>query len=139
MNCHGEIKEGAKYGTSEIAKIYAALDYDPQTKVFGPNPKPIEWVRIHNLPDLAFFNHAQHVEVGNVACETCHGEIKEMEVVGQHANLTMGWCVDCHRKTELNTKGNKYYDDLVELHATQSKKPMTVEDNGGLECAKCHY
>jgi hypothetical protein len=94
-------------------------------------------VRIHNLPDLAYFNHAQHVNVGQVECQTCHGPIQEMEVVKQYSLLTMGWCVDCHRKTDVNTKGNAYYDKLIELH--NSKKAMKVEDIGGLECAKCHY
>jgi len=127
MNCHGQIVKGTNTGTAEIEKIYAAVE----------NNQPIEWVRIHNLPDLAYFNHAQHVEVGEIECQTCHGEIQEMEVVQQHALLTMGWCIDCHRTTEINSKGNAYYDKLVELH--DSPDPMTVEDIGGLECAKCHY
>ncbi len=139
MNCHSAIKSGTNTGEVEIGKIYAALDYDPQTQQYGPEPKPIEWVRVHNLPDLAYFNHSQHVGVAKLECQTCHGEIQEMEVVAQHANLTMGWCISCHRETPLNTRGNAYYDNLVELHAEEHKEPMTVEDNGGLECAKCHY
>lgn len=125
MNCHGQIKTESP----EIQKIYAAIEED----------KPIEWVRVHNLPDLAYFNHAQHVVVGKQECETCHGEIKEMEVVGQYSPLTMGWCINCHRETNVNTKGNAYYDNLVELHAQHSKEPLKVEDIGGLECARCHY
>ena len=127
MNCHSQIKVGTNTGEAEIAKIYSAIE----------NNKPIEWVRVHNLPDLAYFNHAQHVNVGGIACQTCHGPIQEMDVVKQYSLLTMGWCIDCHRKTDINTKGNAYYDKLIELH--DSKKPMKVEDNGGLECAKCHY
>ena len=129
MNCHSSITKGTNTGTTEIEKIYAAIE----------NNEPIEWVRVHNLPDLAYFNHAQHVAVGKIECQTCHGPIEEMEVVRQYANLTMGWCVNCHRETELNTKGNGYYDKLVELHEQESDKPFTVEANGGLECAKCHY
>jgi mono/diheme cytochrome c family protein/uncharacterized Tic20 family protein len=125
MNCHVSIKTDSK----EIQKIYAAVDTNT----------PIEWVRVHNLPDLAYFNHSQHVNVGEVECQTCHGPIEEMDVVRQHSLLTMGWCIDCHRKTDLNTKGNEYYDKLVELHDSESKNAMKVEDNGGLECAKCHY
>ncbi|MEQ8925289.1 MAG: c-type cytochrome [Fulvivirga sp.] len=125
MNCHSAIKTESP----EIQKIYAAIE----------NDKPIEWVRIHNLPDLAYFNHAQHVQVGGIECETCHGEIKEMEVVQQASLLTMGWCIDCHRKTDVNTKGNEYYDKLVELHEQESKEALKVEDIGGLECSKCHY
>lgn len=123
MNCHSQIKIDSK----EIQKIYAAVE----------NDQPIEWVRVHNLPDLAYFNHAQHVNVGQLDCTNCHGEVAEMEVIEQASNLTMGWCINCHRETELKTKDNAYYDKLVELH--NSKEPMTVEDNGGLECAKCHY
>ena len=141
MNCHSQIKNvGGKDGISEeIQKIYAAIDYDPDTKTYGTDTKPIEWVRIHNLPDLAYFNHSQHVQVGQLECETCHGPIEEMEVVYQYSELTMGWCINCHRETNVNTKGNEYYDKLVKLHSEQSKEPMKVEDIGGLECSKCHY
>jgi hypothetical protein len=129
MNCHTAIKSGTNTGESEIAKIYAAIQ----------NNKPIEWVRIHNLPDLAYFNHSQHVVVGGIECQTCHGPIEEMDVVKQYSLLTMGWCIDCHRKTDLNSKGNEYYDKLVQLHDEQKNGKMKVEDIGGLECSKCHY
>jgi mono/diheme cytochrome c family protein len=130
MNCHNQIKQGTLTGEAEIAKIVKA--YETNT--------PIEWVRVHNLPDLAYFNHAQHVNVGGIECQTCHGPIETMDVVRQHSLLTMGWCIDCHRQTELNTKGNAYYDRLVEIHEKESPKTkMKVVDNGGLECSKCHY
>ncbi len=129
MNCHNQIKSGTNTGEGEIAKIVRAYTEN----------KPIEWVRIHNLPDLAYFNHSQHVNVGGIECQTCHGPIQEMDVVRQHSFLTMGWCIDCHRKTDVNAKGNAYYDKLVELHNETSKTPMKVEDIGGLECSKCHY
>ncbi len=129
MNCHSAISQGQITGTAEIAKIYAAVQEN----------KPIEWVRIHNLPDFAYFSHAQHANVGGIACQTCHGPIEEMDVVRQHSLLTMGWCVDCHRKTDVATKGNAYYDKLIELHNASGKKTMKVEDIGGLECSKCHY
>ena len=126
MNCHGEIKRESP----EIQKIYAAIETD----------KPIEWVRVHNLPDLAYFNHAQHVNVGNVQCSQCHGEIEKMEVVQQRSSLTMGWCIDCHRKTEVNTKDNAYYDKMVQMHnVSQKEGALKVVDIGGLECSKCHY
>lgn len=135
MNCHRSVKTESP----QIQKLWAAADWQPETLTFGPNQKPIEWVRIHNLPDLAYFNHAQHVNVGGIECQTCHGPIEEMEVVKQYSLLTMGWCIDCHRKTDVNAKGNAYYDNLVELHNSASKEPMKVKDIGGLECAKCHY
>lgn len=125
MNCHSAIKTESP----EIQKLYAAQE----------SGEPIEWVRVHNLPDLAYFNHSQHVKVGGIECQTCHGEIQEMEVVQQHAPLTMGWCIDCHRNTSVNAKGNGYYDKLVELHNASSTEPMKVADIGGLECSKCHY
>lgn len=136
MNCHTKVKTESP----EIAKIYRAIDYNPETKEYGTNTKPIEWVRIHNLPDLAYFNHSQHVKVGGIECQECHGPIEEMDKVYQYSELTMGWCIDCHRKTEVNAKGNAYYDELLNLHEEKKEgEPMTVEDIGGLECSKCHY
>ena len=135
MNCHTQIKQESP----EIQKIYAAIGYDYKTASYSGKQKPIEWVRIHNLPDLSYFNHAQHVNVGGIECQTCHGPIEEMEVVKQYSLLTMGWCIDCHRKTEVNTKDNAYYNKLNELHLSAKKSKMKVEDIGGLECAKCHY
>lgn len=131
MNCHSAIvKVGdSDQPSTEIQKIYDAIE----------NDKPIEWVRVHNLPDLSYFNHAQHVAVGEIECQTCHGPVEEMEIVRQHSNLTMGWCIDCHRQTDVNSMGNAYYDKLVELHESKGKGPMKVADIGGLECAKCHY
>lgn len=132
MNCHTAIKTES----AEIAKIYKAIDYNPETAEYGDNVQPIEWVRIHNLPDLAYFNHAQHVNVGGIECQTCHGPIEEMAVVQQWSTLTMGWCINCHRETNVNSKGNDYYNDLVKAHDGGELK---VVDIGGLECAKCHY
>lgn len=130
MNCHNQIKSGTTTGEGEIAKIVRA---------FNEN-KPIEWVRIHNLPDLAYFNHSQHVNVGGIECQTCHGPVQEMDVVRQHSLLTMGWCIDCHRKTDVKNEGNAYYDKLTEIHEkNKGTKKMKVEDIGGLECSKCHY
>lgn len=131
MNCHSQVKTDSP----EIQKIYKALDYDPKTREYGDNVQPIKWVRIHNLPDLVYFNHSQHVKVGGIECETCHGPIEEMEVVRQYSTLTMGWCIDCHRETAVNSN-NPYYEKLLEEHESGE---MTVEDIGGTECGKCHY
>ena len=135
MNCHRAVKTESP----EIQKLWAATDWQAETNTFGPNSQPIEWVRIHNLPDLAYFNHSQHVNVAGVECQTCHGPVEEMEVVRQHSLLTMGWCIECHRDTNVNSRGNAYYDRLVEIHSSMSTEPMKVEDIGGLECARCHY
>jgi len=126
MNCHSQIKTESP----EIKKIYRAIE----------RKQPIQWVRIHNLPDLAYFNHSQHTQVGGLECQTCHGPIQNMDVVYQYSALTMGWCINCHRETPLNTKGNAYYDNLVKLHDTKNGAvPFTVSSNGGTECSKCHY
>ncbi|HKR06816.1 MAG TPA: c-type cytochrome [Bacteroidia bacterium] len=141
MNCHKYIQEGPVYGKEEIAKIYAALDYDPATQKYGTNTKPIQWIRIHNLPDLAYFNHSQHVVVGKIECQTCHGPVQEMDTLKQFSQLTMGWCIDCHRTTEVKMEGNGYYTDyhkkLIEKYGPEAK--LTVEKIGGTECSRCHY
>ncbi|EEI91440.1 cytochrome C [Sphingobacterium spiritivorum ATCC 33300] len=142
MNCHNTVTASEHYDgeiSPEIAKIYKALDYNPDTRQYGDNPSPIQWIRIHNLPDFAYFNHSQHVVVAGVECQTCHGPIQDMEEVYQYSQLTMKWCVDCHRKTEVNTD-NKYYDQLIEAHEKLKKgEKMTAAMIGGLECGKCHY
>jgi mono/diheme cytochrome c family protein len=118
--------------------IVNALKNDSNGKIQGP----IEWVRIHNLPDHAYFNHAQHVAVGQVACQKCHGPVEEMEVVYQYSTLGMGWCINCHRETEVKFKDNAYYEQYERYHnelKAGTREKVTVEDIGGLECQKCHY
>lgn len=140
MNCHKYVQEGPKYGKDEIAKIYEAIDWDPDKGVYGNNQKPIEWVRIHNLPDFAYFNHSQHVNVAGLDCQNCHGPVGEMEVMYQFSPLTMGWCVDCHRTTEVKADNGYYkqlHDDMKKIHGPEVK--LTVDKLGGLECARCHY
>jgi mono/diheme cytochrome c family protein len=136
MNCHNYVKPESP----EIQKIYAALDYSPETLEYGDNPKPIEWIRVHNLPDFAYFNHSQHVMIGKVECQKCHGPVEEMAVLAQHSNLTMGWCINCHRETKVNFEGNDYYDKIIAAHDDiKSGGAITVANLGGIECAKCHY
>ncbi|WP_262245368.1 cytochrome c3 family protein [Parapedobacter soli] len=143
MNCHKAITASDKYGgelSPEIAKIYRALDYDPETMEYGPDQRPIEWIRIHNLPDFAYFNHSQHVVVAGVECQTCHGPIETMAEVYQYSPLTMKWCIDCHKETEVNHEGNAYYDQLIAAHEQLKKgEKVTAAVLGGLECGKCHY
>ena len=142
MNCHTYINEGqSEEGTQEISKIYAAIGFDPETRTYidGYQEKPIEWIRIHNLPDLAYFNHSQHVSVAGVECQHCHGPIEEMEVVEQYAPLTMGWCIDCHRETKVDTTNNYYHDLNDNWIEKYHGEDITAEKIGGLECGKCHY
>jgi mono/diheme cytochrome c family protein len=142
MNCHANIVEGTNTGTAEIQKIYDAVGYDPEMRKYieGYKQKPIEWVRIHNLPDLAYFNHSQHVSVGKLECQECHGSIEDMDVVKQHSELTMGWCIECHRETEVKMEGNDYYTSMHEkMKKKYAGQKITVDKIGGLECGKCHY
>ena len=105
-------------------------------------PGPIEWKRIHNLPDHVYFNHSQHVTIGKLACQTCHGKIENMPVVKQYAPLSMGWCINCHRQTDVKFADNKYYDSYKTYHdelKAGTRQSVKVSDIGGLECQKCHY
>ena len=143
MNCHNYVQATDKYDgeiSPEIMKIYKALDYNPETRVYGNNQKPIEWVRIHNLPDFAYFNHSQHVKVAGIECQKCHGPIETMEEVYQYSPLTMKWCINCHKETEVSHKDNAYYDKLMAAHDQLKKgEKVTAAVLGGLECGKCHY
>mgnify|MGYP002700285985 FL=1 len=141
MNCHTYINEGPS-GKEEIQKIYDAVGFDPEKGRYieGYQQKPIKWVRIHNLPDLAYFNHSQHVVAGGVECQECHGAIEEMEVVEQHSSLTMGWCINCHRDTEIDVADNDYYEEMhAKFKENHPGETFNVEAIGGLECGKCHY
>ncbi len=132
MNCHILVAEGKISGKYEIDKVKAA----------HINKKPIEWIRVHNLPDHVYFNHSQHVGAGKLDCTECHGEVQEMHLIKQVEDLSMGWCLDCHRTREVNFKENKYYGDYKQLHMDMKSgkiKKVTVEDVGGTDCAKCHY
>jgi cytochrome c551/c552 len=137
MNCHKTVKTESP----EIHKIYDALGYDqPTDKYDASKARPIQWVRIHNLPDLAYFNHSQHTTVGGIECQTCHGPIQEMAEVKQHSPLTMKWCIQCHKRTEVNSKGSAYYDQVLAAHdAIKKGQKPTVAMLGGIECGKCHY
>jgi cytochrome c2 len=169
MNCHKGIDkyEGpdvlkredgtAVNGTEEIHKLYAYAGWDPVAKKYNEDKngdgspdgsKPIEWVKIHNLPDHVYFNHSQHVKVGKQQCQTCHGNIQKMPEVYQQTELSMGWCINCHRETKVdfydkeNKSGNKFYSIYEKFHNDLKNKKMdsvTVEKIGGTECQRCHY
>ena len=143
MNCHKTIdrRKDATAASPEIAKIYDALGYDPATQKYDTTKaRPIQWIRIHNLPDFAYFNHSQHVKVGGLKCQTCHGQVQEMKEVYQYSPLTMKWCVQCHRRTNVNMKGNAYYEKMEAVHdLIKAGKPVTEAAMGGIECGKCHY
>lgn len=162
MNCHKGINEytgaaehplvnaeGKTFdGTAEIQKLYEYAGWDPTKKEYKRDAngqilaKPIEWVKIHNLPDHVYFNHAQHTAVGKIQCQRCHGNIEEMDEVYQFSTLAMGWCINCHRQTNVQFENNNYYSLYTKYHAelkAGKRTGVTVEDIGGLECQKCHY
>jgi cytochrome c551/c552 len=173
MNCHKGIVEASsgERGTAEIAKIHKAAGYDVEERKYTGETEPIKWVKAHNLPDHVYFNHSQHVTVGKIECENCHGPVKEytvgrtssteminnMELKGvdkdkkiiklERPLLTMGWCIECHSKADVQTEGSKYYDDIHErlksdkelYKSVMQDGKVTVKEMGGWECAKCHY
>ena len=129
-------------GKREVEKQWAVLKASMTSETKPKIQGPIEWVRIHNLPDHVYFNHAQHVAVGKVACQQCHGKVEQMDVVKQYSSLSMGWCINCHRETEVKFADNAYYDSYKRYHdelKSGNREKVTVEDIGGLECQKCHY
>lgn len=152
MNCHKNISEfqGDKdstyvdytkeYYTAEIQKLYDAVGWDKVSQSYTGKTKPVKWVRIHNLPDFVYFNHSQHVTVAGIECQKCHGPVETFEIMKQFSPLTMGWCVNCHRETDVKMEGNAYYE---KIHQELSKKygvdKLTAAQMGGLECGKCHY
>ena len=184
MNCHKAIKKGKRTGTEEIEKIYAAIGFDATTGTYldgdGNNGKalpqdsyngePIKWNKVHNLPDHVFFSHQQHVNVGGLQCQNCHGDVSTYSV-GRIApveeintlidaypgiiqlskpTLTMGWCIECHNKAEIDLASSGYYEEMhdrlmnsergnEELRRYLEDDKITVRELGGWECSKCHY
>ena len=137
MNCHKTVKTESP----EIHKIYDALGYDPQTQKYDTTKAhPIQWIRVHNLPDLVYFNHSQHVKVAGLACQTCHGPVQTMKEVYQYSPLTMKWCIQCHKRTGINYKDNGYYEKMEAIHDRIKRgDKITEAEMGGIECGKCHY
>ncbi len=144
MNCHMHVTASAKYNgkvSPEIQKIYTAVGWDAEKRAYDSTvtKTPIKWIRVHNLPDHAYFNHAQHVKIGKVECQACHGPIETMAVVSQQRSLQMGWCINCHRNAKVDVANNVYYEKLHANMKMEGKEFITVAQNGGLECGKCHY
>jgi hypothetical protein len=132
MNCHLLVRNGTRSGSAEIVKVIRAFEEN----------KPIEWVKVYNLPDHVFFSHAQHVSAGGITCSKCHGKVEETDVIKQVTDLSMGWCINCHRTTKVNFDGNLFYShyrDLAEKMRKGEIDSATVDMIGGIECMKCHY
>jgi len=131
-NCHSIVRDGTHSGMHQINKIVEAYE----------GKMPIQWIRIHNLQDHVFFSHAQHVTVAGIECATCHGPVEEMHRVRQVSDLSMGWCINCHRDTEVQFFDNVFYAQYEELHKKLKSGEIdrvTAELTGGTECSKCHY
>jgi hypothetical protein len=159
MNCHKQINsysggplktaEGKEVnGTEQIQMLYKYAGWNPDKKEYNRDAKgnilatPIQWVKIHNLPDHVYFNHSQHVKVGQVQCQRCHGPIQEMDEVFQFAPLSMGWCINCHRQTQVQFTNNNYYSIFEKYHdelKTGKRTGVTEAEMGGTDCQKCHY
>lgn len=152
MNCHKSIAEfsgdpdstyveySKEFYTAEIQKLYDAVGWDKDNQKYTGKTKPVKWVRIHNLPDFVYFNHSQHVDVAGLECQKCHGPVENYEIMKQFAPLTMGWCINCHRETNVKMEGNEYYEKIhAELAKKYGKDKLTAAEMGGLECGKCHY
>ncbi|WP_185866067.1 c-type cytochrome [Blattabacterium cuenoti] len=157
MNCHitideykGEYLEKGKNRdeyNQEIQKIYHSIGWNPETREYSKKTNPIQWIRIHNMPDFVYFDHSQHVINGekmikklkkvNLVCNACHGEVQKMDQVEMSNDFTMEWCISCHRNIEIDIN-NQYYKNYFSNDIKKGKK-ITVDMVGGTECAKCHY
>jgi len=132
MNCHLLVRNGTRSGAFEIAKVIS--DYEEM--------RPVEWIKVYNLPDHVFFSHAQHVGAGGISCQECHGPVEKMDRISLADELTMGWCINCHRTKHVNFQNNKFYSEYKNLTDKIRKgeaDSVTVENIGGTECMKCHY
>lgn len=119
MNCHSVVKTESPY----VQKMKKHFD----------EGKPIEWVRIHELPDFTYFPHKRHVAKG-LACQTCHGPIQEMERVYQFAPLTMGWCMDCHRGVTTP----KNVATRIRSEAKDPRDALPPGHVAAVNCTTCH-
>jgi len=151
MNCHKNISEYAgvqdvkngyttEFYNEQIAKLYDAVGWDDEDQSYTGEEKPVKWIRVHNLPDFVYYNHSQHVTVAGLDCQKCHGPVEEMEIVEQHSQLTMRWCIDCHKSSNVKVESNGYYESIhEELSKKYNLEKLTIAELGGLECGKCHY
>jgi hypothetical protein len=164
MNCHKAVHEGPQTGTEEIAKIHNAAGFDAGSLSYSGETDPIKWTKVHNLPDHVYFNHSQHVVVGDLDCKQCHGDmtketvarimttedlnsIEDNDIKFTRPTLTMGWCIECHGQKEIDLSNGDYYQEVHDRLLNDKKTyqkyleddKITVAELGGWECAKCHY
>ncbi len=132
LNCHMIVREGSRSGRFEINKILTAVE----------QKKPIQWKKVYNLPDHVFFSHAQHAGAGKLECQQCHGSVNQMDRIIQVPDLSMGWCINCHRDTKVQFHDNQFYTKYEGLRKQLENgaiDSVTVDMIGGTDCIKCHY
>jgi hypothetical protein len=117
MNCHSQIRKDSP----EIQKVARAL----------AEKKPIQWVRIHDLPDHVTFNHSRHVWAG-IKCQQCHGPVEMMERVSQFESLSMGMCVNCHRTHRVVTVDASGKPIIT-------REPTRERLMASTDCSVCHH
>ena len=130
MSCHAQVWNKSPY-LDRVRKAYFA-------------DQPIPWVRVHNLPDFVYFNHAIHVNKG-VGCVTCHGRVDQMAAVEQEAPLTMGWCLDCHRNPEPNLRPLEFITSMTWAPPPRPRPPRSARSwprsydvHSRTSCSTCH-
>ena len=132
LNCHFLVRNGTRSGATEIAKVLGALD----------EKRAVQWVRIYRLPDFVFFSHEQHVSAGGITCDACHGNVKEMNRLYQVPDLSMGWCINCHKTRKVNLSNEyyrTYYSGFCDSLKAGKIDSVMVTGIGGRDCGKCHY
>jgi hypothetical protein len=132
MNCHANIRRDSEKLTPVRERYYE------EGVAAG---MPVEWIRVHDLPDYVYFNHSAHVRRG-VGCVSCHGRVDKMEVVYQAEPLSMGWCLDCHRNPEPHLRPLDRITDMSWVPAdpiTLGRKLAEQYDiQPSTDCSTCH-
>jgi len=147
--CHTSVEFSASAGippTQTCMNCHSVVGKDSEkllkVRESWATGKPLEWIRVHDLPDYAFFNHSAHINAG-VGCESCHGNVRNMEVVEQKETLSMGWCLDCHRAPEMQLRPAR---DITKMNWTPPEDQLefaarTIEEkkiDPPIECSGCH-
>ena len=121
LNCHDHIKTKIVKKASEGSpEVRADSDEIATIRKAVKENRPIKWVKVHMLPDHVYFNHSQHVEVAKLKCQACHGTVEALDIMKQEYPISMGWCIDCHRRNEI-------------------APPDGHKSQAGGDCSKCHY
>ena len=132
--------------SAELQKLYKFADVAGMGAGMGPKAKPIPWVRIHKVPEYVHFPHMRHVNAG-VTCQTCHGQIQNMDRVYQFSSLNMGWCVSCHVNGYNPKEGLEAAGYTAQQQATPAAAGAVIpadaqsgeRKKARYDCANCHY